>query len=292
MKGSLSHMILVTGATGKTGNAVAKELAVHKIPFRVLVRNAEKGASFKELGAEIAVGDMADKVAVNEALKGVAKAVLIMANGEQQLTIEKQFTDCAVAAGVKHLVKLSSMESEPGTTKPIPAMHVASEDHIRASGMNWTMTRPTFFTQNFLPAVRTIKANDEIVLALGNAVVAPTDIRDVAEVIRVVLTNDAHLNKSYDLTGPEAMSLAQAAQRFSKVLGREIRYVAQPVEDFRKVLTQVGLPAWRVNAVCDEFKLLSNRTNARTTDTIQQILGRAPTSVEKFVKDHIKLYQT
>lgn len=284
-------MILITGATGKTGGAVARELAAHNIPIRVLVRNAEKGAALKDLGAEIAVGDMADKAAVSEALKGADKAVLIMANGEDQLTMEKQFTDCAVAAGVKHLVKLSSMESTRGTTKPIPAMHVASEEHIRASGMNWTMIRPTFFTQNFLNAARTIKASDEIVLALGNAVVAPTDIRDVAEVIRLVLTDDAHLNKSYNLTGPEALSLAQAAEKFSSVLGREIRYVAQPVEDFRKVLTQVGLPEWRVNAVCDEFKLLGDKTSMDTTDTIQQVLGRAPTSVEQFVKDHIGIYQ-
>jgi uncharacterized protein YbjT (DUF2867 family) len=196
-----------------------------------------------------------------------------------------------VAAGVKHLVKLSSMESTPGTTKPIPAMHVASEDYIRASGMNWTMIRPTFFTQNFLGAARTIKASDEIVLALGDAVVAPTDIRDVAEVIRLVLTDDAHRNKSYDLTGPEALSLAQVAEKFSSVLGRKIRYVAQPVEDFRKILTQVGLPEWRVNAVCDEFKLLSKKSSAHTTDTIQKLLGRPPTSVEQFVKDHIGLYQ-
>ena len=284
-------MILVTGATGKTGGAVARELAAHNIPFRVLVRNADKAAALKDLGAEIAVGDLADKAAVSTALKGVDKAVLIMSNGEHQLTLEKQFTDCAVAAGVKHLVKLSSMESKPGTTKPIPAMHVAAEDYIRASGMNWTMIRPTFFTQNFLGAARTIKASDEIVLALGAAVVAPTDIRDVAEVIRLVLTDDAHLNKSYDLTGPEALSLAQVAEKFSSVLGRKIRYVAQPVEEFRKILTQVGLPEWRVNAVCDEFKLLSKNTSAHTTDTIQQLLGRPPTSVEQFVKDHIGLYQ-
>ena len=284
-------MILVTGATGKTGGAVASELAAHNIPFRVLVRNADKAAALKDLGAEMAVGDMADKAAVSDALKGVDKAVLIMSNGEDQLTIEKQFTDCAVAAGVKHLVKLSSMESNAGTTKPIPAMHVASEDHIRASGMNWTMIRPTFFTQNFLNASRTIKASDEIVLALGGAVVAPTDIRDVAQVIRLVLTDDAHLNKSYDLTGPEALSLAEAAEKFSRVLGREIRYVPQPVEDFRKVLTQVGLPEWRVNAVCDEFKLLSDKASMHTTDTIQQLLGRPPTSVEQFVKDHIGIYQ-
>lgn len=284
-------MILVTGATGKTGGAVAKELAAHNIPVRVLVRNADKAAALKELGVEIAVGDMADKAAVSEALKGIDKAVLIMANGEQQLTIENQFTDCAVAAGVKHLVKLSSMESEPGTTKPIPAMHVASEEHIRASGLNWTMVRPTFFTQNFLSAAKSIKENDEINLALGNAVVAPTDIRDVAEVMRVVLTDDAHLNKSYDVTGPEALSLAQAAEKFSSVLGREVRYVPQSVEDFRKVLTHVGLPEWRVNAVCDEFRLLSEKASMHTTDTIQQILGRAPTSVEQFAKDHIAIYQ-
>lgn len=284
-------MILVTGATGKTGGAVAKELADHDIPFRVLVRDAAKAGALEKLGAEIAVGDMSDRAAVSAALAGVDKAVLIMANGEHQLTMEKQFTDCAVEAGVKHLVKLSSLESQSGTTKPIPAMHVASEEHIRASGLDWTMVRPTFFTQNFLGAARTIKANDEIVLALGEAVVTPTDIRDVAEVIRLVLTDDAHLNKSYDLTGPEALSIAQVAEKFSTVLGREIRYVAQPIEDFRKILTQVGLPEWRVNAVCDEFKLLSKKSSSETTDTVERLLGRPPTSVEQFVRDHIELYK-
>lgn len=284
-------MILVTGATGKTGGAVAQELAAHNLPFRVLVRSADKAAALKDLGAEVAVGDMADREAVRAALEGVDKAVLIMANGERQLTMEKQFTDCAVEAGVKHLVKLSSLESQSGTTKPIPAMHVAAEEHIRASGLDWTMVRPTFFTQNFLGAARTIKASDEIVLALGDAVVTPTDIRDVAEVIRLVLTDDAHLNKSYDLTGPEALSIAQVAERFSKVLGREIRYTAQPIEDFRKILTQVGLPEWRVNAVCDEFGLLSKKTTSKVTGTMQELLRRPATSVEQFVRDHLALYQ-
>ena len=227
-------MILLTGATGKTGGEVAKQLAANNIPFRALVRDPDKAAALKDLGAEIVVGDMADAEAVSKALSGVEKAVLIMANGEHQLTMEKLFTDLAVAAGVKHLVKLSSMESEPGTTKPIPKMHVDSEDYIRASGLAWTMIRPTFFTQNFLASARTINGGDEIVMALGNAVVAPTDLRDVAEIIRLVLTDDAHLNKSYDMTGPEVMTLSEAAEKFSKVLGREIRYVAQPVERVRK----------------------------------------------------------
>lgn len=284
-------MILLTGATGKTGGEVAKQLAANNIPFRALVRNLDKAAALKELGAELVVGDMEDAEAVSKALAGADKAVLIISNGEHQLTIEKQFTDCAVAAGVKHLVKLSSMESEPGTTKPIPKMHVESEEHIRASGISWTMVRPTFFTQNFLTSARTIKESDSIVMALGNAVVAPTDLRDVAEIIRLVLTDDTHLNKSYDITGPEALSLAQAAEMFSKVLGREIKYVAQPVEEFGKILTQVGFPEWRVKAVCDEFRLLGERASMHTTDTVRQILGRDPTSLEQFIKDHIEVYQ-
>ena len=283
-------MILLTGATGKTGSEVAKQLAAHDTPFRVLVRDPDKAAALKDLGAEIAVGNMEDADAVSKALAGVDKAVLILSNGEHQAKIEKQFTDCAVKAGVKHIVKLSSMESKPGTTKPIPAMHVASEEHIRASGLDWTMIRPTFFTQNLLGSARTIKTSDKIVLALGNAVVAPTDLRDVAEVIRLALTDDAHLNKSYDLTGPEALSLSQVAEKFSKVLGREIRYEPQPVEEFGKILRQVGFPEWRVNAVCDEFRLLGQTTSRHTTDTIRQILGREPTSVEQFIRDHIKVY--
>ena len=77
-------MILVTGATGKTGNEVAKQLAAHNIPFRVFVRDPGKAAALKDLGAEIAVGDMADAEAVSKALDGVDKAVLIMATGDDQ----------------------------------------------------------------------------------------------------------------------------------------------------------------------------------------------------------------
>ncbi len=283
-------MILITGATGKTGTEVARQLGGHGIQFRAQVRNPDKAAALKELGAELAVGDLADADFVRNALSDVDKAVLILPNGEHQLTMEKQFTDAAAAAGIEHLVKLSSMESVPGTTKPIPEMHVESEAHIRAAGLLWTMIRPTFFTQNFLASAPTIKKSGEIVMALGNAVVAPTDLRDVAEVIRLVLTDPAHHNKSYDLTGPEALTLSNVAEKFSKVLDREIRYVPQPIEDFRKVLTQVGLTEWRIDAVCDEFRLLADRKSAETTDTIRQLLRREPTSLEKFIEDHKDLY--
>ena len=84
-------MILITGATGKTGGEVSRQLAAAGIPFRVLVRNPDKAGPLRELGAEISIGDIADRAAVERAMEGVDKALLVMANEEQQLVWEKQF---------------------------------------------------------------------------------------------------------------------------------------------------------------------------------------------------------
>lgn len=283
-------MILITGATGKTGGEVARQLLAQGTAVRVFVRDPSKlGDDFAK--ADVATGDLADRSAVEAAVAGVTKTVLIVSNGEQQFELESQFTDCAAAAGVKHLVYLSSMESVPGTTNAITGMHVAAEDHIRASGMDWTMIRPTFFMQNLLGSARTIKADNTISLPVGTGKIAATDLRDAASVMAKVLTsNGAHANQSYDLTGPGLMTMDEVAAVFSKVLGREIRYVEQPLEDFRAYLSQF-LPPWRVNAVCEEFEGIAKGSVDHTTDNVKKILGREPISVEQFIRDHIKVFQ-
>ena len=103
-------MILITGATGRTGNQAAKELAQRGLPVRALVRNADKAASLAAAGVELAIGDAADAAAVRAALKGVRKIAIILPNGEPQLMLEKQLADLAAEAGVEHIVKVSSME--------------------------------------------------------------------------------------------------------------------------------------------------------------------------------------
>jgi len=284
-------VILLTGASGKTGTEVARRLSATKVPFRALVRSAEKGEPLAALGAEVVVGDLADDVSVRRALAGVDKAVLIMPNGEQQQAMETQFTDLAVEAGVKHLVYLSSIESVPENKNPITQMHVAVENHIRQSGINWTLIRPSFFMQIFVSSAPGIRERGELVMPTGQGTVATTDLRDVAEVIELVLTTGGHTGKSYDLTGPELLTLDDCAARFTKVLGREVRHIDPPLEKFAERLRSVGLPEWRVLAVCKEFEAIQRGIIDHTTPTVAELLGRPPRSLEEFIADHIGLFR-
>jgi uncharacterized protein YbjT (DUF2867 family) len=284
-------MILITGATGKTGGEVARQLAAADIPFRALIRNPDKAEELNSLGAELVFGDIADKVFLSRALSGIDKAFLVMANDEQQSILEKQFTDAAVTAGVQHLVYLSSLESVPESKKPITRNHVAVENHIRESGLTWTIMRPTFFMQNFEASAPRIKEAGQIVMPVGNGTVSPTDLRDVGEVIRETLTKTGHENKSYDLTGPELLTFVEIAERFSKILGTPVEFVDQPMEEFAELLRKIGLSEWRVDAVCKELEAISAGVVDHTTDTIEELLGRPPFSLEQYITDHLSLFR-
>lgn len=284
-------MILITGATGKTGGEVARQLAAADVPFRALIRNPDKAEELNTLGAELVFGDIADKAFLSRALSGIDKAFLVMPNDEQQLVLEKQFTDAAVIAGVQHLVYLSSLESVPESTNPITRNHVAAENHIRESGVTWTIMRPTFFMQNFETSAPRIKDAGQIVMPVGNGTVSATDLRDVGEVIRETLTKTGHENKSYDLTGPELLTFTEIAARFSKVLGTPVEFIDQPMEEFAELLRTIGLNEWRVDAVCKELEAIGAGVVDHTTDTIEELLGRPPFSLEQYITDHLSLFR-
>ncbi len=279
-------MILLTGSTGKTGSEVGRQLQAAGVPFRALVRNPAKAEALRAMGADVVVGDLADGEVLKRALDGVERALLIMPNGEEQLLLEQRFTDHAARAGAVHLVKLSSLESVPASTNPITRMHVASEQHIRESGMAWTMIRPTFFTQAFLVSAAAIREHGRISMPAGRGRIAPTDLRDVGAVILKVLTEPGHANQSYDLTGPELLSFADIAARFSALLGRTIQYVDQPVPEFRARLASIRLAPWRIDAVCKELESIAAGVIDHTTDTIARLLGRPPLSLDQFIRDH------
>lgn len=279
-------MILITGATGKTGGEAARQLAAAGARVRVLVRNAAKAEPLGKLGIEVVTGDMTNRADVAAALRDVDRALLVMPNEQHQLDVERQFTDCAAAAGVRHLVKLSSLESTPRNPNPIAQMHVASEEHIRRSGIAWTMIRPTFFAQTFLGSAARIRDRGEIAMPGGQGTIAPTDIRDVGAVICRVLTESGHENQSYDLTGPELLTFAEAAARFSDVLSRPVRYLDVPASEFAARLQAVGYAPWRVDAICKEFAGIASGLIDHTTHRIRDLLDRPPISLRQFVADH------
>jgi uncharacterized protein YbjT (DUF2867 family) len=283
-------MILLTGVTGKTGGETARQLLAKGARLRAIVRNEAKAADLKAAGVELVVGDVADAETVGRALKGVEKAFLTLPNGRNQEVQEKQFADLAVAAGVQHLVKMSSMEAVAHAETPIPKAHWAVEEYIRASGIGWTMVKPNFFMQNLLSSAAGIKANRKFSLPMGNGTTGMADIRDIAAVCAEVLTGKGHAGKSYEITGPEVLTFHDVADRFTAVLGVKIEYVPMPTDQFRERMKNV-LEPWHLNAVCELFREIAEIGLDHTTDTFRKLMGREPRSVTQFIQDHVALFR-
>jgi uncharacterized protein YbjT (DUF2867 family) len=286
---------LLTGVTGKTGGETAKQLLARGAKLRAIVRNEAKAAELKAAGVELVVGDVGDAETVRRALKGVEKAFLTLPNGKNQEAQEKQFTDLAVAAGVKHLVKMSSMEAVAHAETPIPKAHWAVEEYIRASGLAWTMVKPNFFMQNLLGSAAGIKANRKFSLPMGNGTTGMADVRDIAAVCAEVLTGQGpagkgHAGQSYEITGPEVLTFHQVADRFTAVLGEKVEYVPMPTDQFRERMKNV-LEPWHLNAVCELFREIAEIGLDHTTDTFKRLMGREPRSVTQFIQDHVALFR-
>jgi uncharacterized protein YbjT (DUF2867 family) len=283
-------MILVTGATGKTGGDVARALLARSERVRTIARNPEKARALAEAGVEIVAGDGADTATLQRALTGVARVALIFPNGPAQLALEKSLVDQARAAKVSSIVKLSSMEALPHMTNPVHQTHYQSEQHIKASGLSWTMVRPNFFMQNFFGNAATIKSEGRIYLPMGGGRAAMTDTRDVAAVLAHVLTTPGHAGKTYEITGPEVMSFTDVAASFARVLGKPIAYVDQDPAAYKTHLGKFLSSSWHLDAVCDIFKEIREGYVTGTTATFKQLLGREPTPFDQFVRDHRALF--
>lgn len=278
-------MILLTGVTGKTGGETARQLVQKGARLRAIVRDAAKAADLASAGVELVVGDVADAATVRRALDGVEKAFILLPNGKRQRELELQFTDLAVAAGVKHLVKMSSMEAVADAKTPIPQAHWAVEEHIRASGLPWTMVKPNFFMQNLLSSAASIRTQQRFSLPMGKGTTGMADVRDIGAVCAEVLTGKGHAGKSYEITGPEVLTFDDVAERFSQVLGVKIEYVPMPMEVFRERMKNV-LEPWHLDAVSQLFREIDEIGLDHVTDTFRKLIGREPISLKRFIEDH------
>ena len=279
-------MILITGATGKTGSAAVQELSNRNIPFRVLIRNEEKLNQITDMGGEVIIGAIEDDSALNQAMEGVQKALVLLPNSEQQLFLEKKVVDAALEANVQHIVKMSSMEAVPEATSPIPKLHMQSENYIKNSGMNWTMIKPNFFMQNLLGSGKTIVEQNKFFLPMGEGKAGMIHTKDVGTVIAKVLSEDGHEGQNYEVTGPEILSFHDVAEIFSKVLGKPVDYINVPIDEYKKTLSQFLTNQWHLDSVIDLFKDIAEGGIEDKTDTFQDLIGKSPCSLEQFIQEY------
>lgn len=281
-------MILLTGITGNIGGATARALLAKNVRFRALVRDLAKAAAWADQGVELVQGDLEDPDAIRRALAGIDRALLVMPNGELQERTEVLFTRIAKEVGLAWIIKLSSPEAVRGTTSPIPLAHIAAEDAIKASGMKWTLVRPSFYMQNFRGSVKSARTSGKLSMPMGTGTVALTDNNDAGLFIAHLLTDAnaaQHHGQCYDITGPgPVMNFQQIAQAIGDVIGQKVVYDDCDPTAFQAAIRPFHRNQWHSDAVARLFAEIANgQTPGHRTDTFQKIMGRPGRSFREYL---------
>jgi uncharacterized protein YbjT (DUF2867 family) len=265
---SSNELVLVLGATGKTGRRIVSSLEMLDVPVRLGSRSASP--SF----------DWNNSANWDECLEGVTK---IYINYAPDLAMPgatdaiSELVRRARAAGVKHLVLLSGRGEEEAQ---------ACEAIIQESGIDWTIVRASWFNQNFSEGafIDMVQAG-QITLPDVSTPEPFVDVDDIAEVTVVALTQPGHAGELYEVTGPRMLSLADVAEELSKATDRTIKYVPVPHDAFVKSVAESGAPndvVWMLDYL---FATVLDGRNAYLTNGVQRALGREPKDFADYARD-------
>jgi NAD(P)H dehydrogenase (quinone) len=270
--------IAVTGSTGFVGGEVAAQLSSAGVALRLLTRSP---APALENTVEYRV-DYADAAAAEQALAGVH--TLFMVSGRESETRRADhftFIDAAAAAGVSHVVYTSFQSAAPDATFTLGRDHYATEQHIVGSGMGHTFLRDSFYS-DFLP----LMAGEDGVIRgpAGEGRVAAVCREDVARVAATVLREPAeHRDATYTLTGPEAISLDEAAAMISAASGRPVRFRNETLDEAYASRERYHAPVWQVDAWVSTYTSIALGEVAEVTDDVERVTGRRPMSLNELL---------
>jgi uncharacterized protein YbjT (DUF2867 family) len=283
-------MILVTGAAGLSGSAIVKEFSLNRVAVRALVRDDTRAGGLARLpSVEVLVGDMARPETLGPALEGVDRAMLISSATPTMADTQVAFIDACKAMGVASVVKFSGRESGVGfdpAAFPFTRMHEEIEDYLESSGLAWTHLRPSQFMQVYLRAAPTIAEKGLLPLPHENITLSPVDIIDVAKIAFKVLTRPRHENVSLDITGPQALSMAEIAEIIGKAINKPVRYQSINPEAHRRGMEAAGLPAFMVDALSKQAAERRRHPESHVDLEAYKTFGIEPTRFDQFAKRH------
>jgi NAD(P)H dehydrogenase (quinone) len=266
----------ITGSTGRLGGRVARRLAATGTPQRLIVRDPARAPRLD--GADVVIAEYGDGDAARRALDGVR--TLFMVSGSERpdrVQQHRTFVDAAVAADVEHVVYVSFYGAAADATFTLARDHWATEEHIRASRLSWTFLRDNLYLDFFTAMV----GDDGMIRGPAGdgrvAAVAQDDIADVAE--KVLRAPSAHAGSVYQLTGPDALSLAEVADVLSGATQRVVGYVPETVDEAYRSRAHYGAPDWQIDAWVSTYTAIAAGELAQTTDDVERVTGRPPVSL-------------
>jgi NAD(P)H dehydrogenase (quinone) len=274
-------MIAVTGSTGELGGRVARGLAAQEIPLRLVVRDPSRAPRLDHTEV-VCVPSYADGAAMRDGLRGVD--TLFLVSGRESIDrVEQHYSaiTAALDAGVQRIVYTSFLGAAPDATFTFARDHFHTERRIRATGLRHTFLRDSLYL-DFIPF---LVGEDGVIRGpAGDGRVAAVTRDDVADVAVAVLATDEHDGQTYDVTGPQAFTLTEAAAEISRATGRTITFENETLEEARASRAGTGGEAWEIEGWVTSYAAIATGELDVVSDTVQRIAGHAPTSLKELLR--------
>lgn len=276
----MSGTLAVTGSTGALGGLVARSLSDAGLTPSLIVRDASRAPDLD--GSEVRVAAYGDSAASMEALQGVE--TLFMVSGSEsadRLVQHREFVLAAAGAGVKHIVYTSFAAASPDCVFTLGRDHATTEDYIRQTGMDFTFLRDNFYLDFF----QHLPGDDGVIRGpAGDGRVAGVARADVARVAVEVLKDPvAHRGRTYDLTGPEALTLSEVADTITRVTGRTVRFENETLDEAYESRAVYDAPRWQTDAWVSTYTAIAAGEVSEVSGDVERVTGRAPLSFEQLL---------
>lgn len=279
-------MILVTGAHGNNGRELIPLLLRLRAPVRAMVRREPGPLDQKRSGLEYLLADFDDPASLDRALDGVDRAFLVTNSSERAEEQQLRFVERARAACLQRIVYLSQLRAAAESPVRFLRYHAVVEDAISDSGIAFTHLRPNLYMQGLLGFRRPIQTEGRFAAPAGDARVSIVDVRDIAAVAAVALTQDGHQGRIYDLTGPEALTHAQMASQLSEALGKPVSFADVPEQSMRELLRTLHVSGWQADGLIEDYAHYRRGEASQVSTAVQDVTGRPPHSFRAFARDY------
>jgi NAD(P)H dehydrogenase (quinone) len=277
----------ITGATGAVGGRVSRRLADAGVEQVVLGRNLARAPQLPRSTVESV--DFDDPSGLRNAFSRASTVFLVSAaEHPERVRLHRQAVDAAVETGVTRIVYLSFLGAAPDSTFTFARDHYATEEYLRSTGLATTFLRDSMY-QDFLPLFADAEgvirgpAGDGAVSA-----VARDDIADVAA--RVLLEPEIHDGRTYDVTGPAALTLEQVATELGEVSGRPVRYVNETEQEAYESRAGGG-PDYAIAGWVTSYQAIAAGEIAEVSNTVQSLTGSPAIPFAEFLRRNPESWQ-
>jgi len=278
---------LITGATGNVGSLVVERLIERGDRPRVFVRDARKARARFGARVDVFVGDLSDAATLAPALTG-ANALLLLNSGPGLAAHDQAAAKAAKAAGVKHLVKLSSYDAQENVGTGV--WHAQGESAIRASGIPFMFVQPSGFMSNALFWAKAIRAEGVVRACTGDGKIPFIHSQDIADVATKALTSGLYVGESLPITGPQALSYSEMTAKIGAAIGKALRFEPISEEQERRNMIDAGDAAEIVAAHLSIYRAIREGCLAALTDTVERVLGRKPITFDQWVQENVTAF--